>query len=143
MTEVRVVEMKLTERQRKLCELIFSGFNDENIAKELKITKGTLKQMLHSIYRTNDIKNRDELMYKFNIWSRTVRVGDVRESISFGSSKKDIYVITFMKNGYGCMVFNNGFVSSYGTLTCHYKDKLIKHYDTWQEAIASKEFKGD
>lgn len=134
MTEVRVGEMKLTKRQREVCELIVKGFNDEQISKELKITIGTVKQILHLIFRTNGVKSRSELTDKFNEWTRTVKVGDVRENWD-----KDVFVVSFIGiNGNVGVIFRDG--ECFKISKKDLKSKLLAHYDTWQEAIASKEF---
>ena len=67
-----------------------------------------------------------------------VRVGDVYIN-TFRSNPEPFVVTALKKNVMG--------ISRKGTLVCVYwgnlvpeKYKLLAHYDTWQEAIASKEF---
>jgi len=54
----------LTERQRKVFELIISGKTNKEIMAELFIEQSTLKSHINEIYRKLDIKSRSELKSK-------------------------------------------------------------------------------
>lgn len=54
----------LTERQRKVFDLIISGKTNKEIMAELFIEQSTLKSHINEIYRKLDIKSRSELKSK-------------------------------------------------------------------------------
>jgi DNA-binding CsgD family transcriptional regulator len=54
----------LTERQRKVFDLIVSGKTNKEIMAELFIEQSTLKSHINEIYRKLDIKSRSELKSK-------------------------------------------------------------------------------
>lgn len=69
-----------------------------------------------------------------------VRVGDVRETLI----GKQVYVVSsYNGDGLFSVVCNNGDVLPSVEYVYIGQDTLLKHYDTFIEAIASKEFKGE
>ena len=66
-----------------------------------------------------------------------VRVGDVRENWI-----NDVFVVTFISaHGSVDIIFKDG--DCFNISKQDLESTLLAHYDTWQEAIASKEFKGE
>lgn len=63
-----------------------------------------------------------------------VRIGDIRMMNSW------VYAVTYWRddNNYS-VIYEDGEVKILPKTSIE-KDKFIKHYNTWQEAIASKEF---
>ena len=53
---------QLTERKRDVLRLLLKGRSNSRIAAELSITEGTVKQHIHSIYKTIGVSSRAELM---------------------------------------------------------------------------------
>lgn len=51
----------LTTRERQVVGLIRLGMLNKEIAGELKLTEGTVKEYLNRIFRKLDVKNRTEL----------------------------------------------------------------------------------
>jgi len=54
----------ISEREKELITCIQQGLSNEEIAKKLYITLGTVKNHLKSIYRKLDVKNRVQLYHK-------------------------------------------------------------------------------
>lgn len=52
---------QLTPRQLELAVLLTRGWNDQHIAQELGVTKGSVRVFLHRIYRKLKIENRTQL----------------------------------------------------------------------------------
>lgn len=65
-----------------------------------------------------------------------VKVGDIRLT-----EKKIVYVVTRIDCNLFDAIHQFGGVYWAHNIDSAEKDKLIKHYDTFQEAIASEEFK--
>lgn len=57
-------------------------------------------------------------------------------------SGSDMYVVTFNDGFNICVVHNDGFTEA-ACLKDFDLDDLIAEYSTWQEAVNSKEFKGE
>ena len=56
------VSQKLTERQREVLRLMLDGLSNPQIAEELEISAGTVKQHTNSIYRGLGVASRNELL---------------------------------------------------------------------------------
>ena len=63
--ERRIVSRDLTLRERQIVDLIRQAKANKEIAYELHLTEGTVKEYLNRIFRKLDVKNRTELA----IWS--------------------------------------------------------------------------
>jgi DNA-binding NarL/FixJ family response regulator len=61
----------LTPRERQIAELICQGLRNGNIAKNLRITPGTVKTHTRNIYRKVHVKSKIDMLLKF--------LADVRE----------------------------------------------------------------
>lgn len=57
---------RLTERQRKVYDLILLGKTNKEIMSELFIEQSTLKSHINQIYKKLDIKSRRELKSTLN-----------------------------------------------------------------------------
>lgn len=55
----------MTPRELQVARLICEGFNNEDIAKALKIKHGTVKTHLRNIYRRVRVKNKITMLLKF------------------------------------------------------------------------------
>ncbi len=55
----------LTNRELQVAKFVCRGFNNEDIAAELKITYGTVKTHIRNIYRRVRIKNKIQMVLKF------------------------------------------------------------------------------
>jgi DNA-binding CsgD family transcriptional regulator len=58
-------ECHLTARELQVAKLVCRGFNNEDIAAELKITHGTIKTHIRNIYRRIRVKNKIQMVLKF------------------------------------------------------------------------------
>lgn len=56
----------LTQRELEITKLIMDGFTNQDIADKLFISIKTVKTHIYNVYQKLDIKNRTELIYKFN-----------------------------------------------------------------------------
>lgn len=54
-----------TDRELQVAKLVCRGFNNEDIAVELKITHGTVKTHIRNIYRRVRVKNKIQMVLKF------------------------------------------------------------------------------
>ena len=54
----------MSPRERQVAELVCSGFTNEEIAKALKIKRGTVKTHLRNIYRRIRVKNKITMLLK-------------------------------------------------------------------------------
>ena len=61
------MKRELTLREREIVGLIRFGKLNKEIAHELSLSEGTVKEYLHRIFRKVDVKNRTELA----IWALT------------------------------------------------------------------------
>lgn len=52
---------RLTERQRQVLRLMLDGYSNSEVARELRIAEGTVKQHAHAIYETIGISTRGQL----------------------------------------------------------------------------------
>jgi DNA-binding NarL/FixJ family response regulator len=52
-------------RELQVAKLVCQGFNNEEIAANLKITQGTIKTHMRNIYRRIRVKNRIEMLLVF------------------------------------------------------------------------------
>jgi RNA polymerase sigma factor (sigma-70 family) len=57
----REIETQLSPRETDVVRMVAKGLRNKEIAKELKITEGTVKSYLHSIYEKLEVKGRVEL----------------------------------------------------------------------------------
>ncbi len=64
------MNQKLTTRERQIVSLIRFGKLNKEIAYELRLTEGTVKEYLHRIFRKVDVKNRTELA----VWALTHQI---------------------------------------------------------------------
>ena len=55
----------MTDRELQVAKLVCRGFNNEDIATELKITYGTVKTHIRNIYRRVRVKNKILMVLKF------------------------------------------------------------------------------
>ncbi len=55
--------MKLTDREMDVCKLLVKGMSNMEIAKELFLSKHTVKSYLSQIMASANVKNRAELAY--------------------------------------------------------------------------------
>jgi len=55
----------MTPRELEVARLICEGFNNEDIAKALKIKHGTVKTHLRNVYRRVRVKNKIAMLLKF------------------------------------------------------------------------------
>jgi DNA-binding NarL/FixJ family response regulator len=55
----------MTNRELQVSKLVCRGYNNEDIAVELKITPGTVKTHIRNIYRRVRIKNKIQMVLKF------------------------------------------------------------------------------
>ena len=55
----------MTNREMQVSKLVCRGYNNEDIAAELKITPGTVKTHIRNIYRRVRIKNKIQMVLKF------------------------------------------------------------------------------
>jgi len=55
----------LTERELQTAKFVCCGFNNEDIASEMKITRGTVKTHIRNIYRRVRVKNKIQMVLKF------------------------------------------------------------------------------
>lgn len=69
-----------------------------------------------------------------------IKVGQIYKTPS-GSR----YIITYMGIYNIYLLYNDGYSMEYSlsSMKNNYDDKLIAEYSTWQEAVNSKEFKGE
>ena len=56
---------KLTDKEKKIVNLIQKGLINRDIANELKISENTVKAHIYNIFNKLHIKNRTELIIKF------------------------------------------------------------------------------
>jgi DNA-binding NarL/FixJ family response regulator len=52
----------LTERERQVATLVCAGLANKEIARQLSLCEGTVKQHAHSIYRKFHVSNRSRLI---------------------------------------------------------------------------------
>jgi len=55
----------MSPRELQVAELICKGFNNDEIAKALKIKAGTVKTHIRNIYRRIRVKNKIAMLLKF------------------------------------------------------------------------------
>lgn len=65
-SELGAVTGLLTERERDVFELMAKGFTNLQIANQLCITNGTVKNYVSAIYEKVGIRNRTTLILKFS-----------------------------------------------------------------------------
>jgi DNA-binding NarL/FixJ family response regulator len=65
----KVLSPKLSFREKQLVELVSQGKLNKEIAHELHLTEGTIKEYLHRIFRKLETTNRTELA----VWALTHR----------------------------------------------------------------------
>ena len=58
--------LNITEREKEILTLLGKGLLYKEIAEQLHITTGTVKQHLHKIYEKMHVQNRTEAILKFN-----------------------------------------------------------------------------
>ncbi len=58
--------LNITEREKEILTLLGKGLLYKEIAEQLHITTGTVKQHLHKIYAKLHVQNRTEAILKFN-----------------------------------------------------------------------------
>jgi RNA polymerase sigma factor (sigma-70 family) len=58
--------LNITEREKEILTLLGKGLLYKEIAEQLHITTGTVKQHLHKIYEKLHVQNRTEAILKFN-----------------------------------------------------------------------------
>jgi DNA-binding NarL/FixJ family response regulator len=58
--------LNITEREKEILSLLGKGLLYKEIAEQLHITTGTVKQHLHKIYEKLHVQNRTEAILKFN-----------------------------------------------------------------------------
>jgi DNA-binding NarL/FixJ family response regulator len=58
--------LNITEREKEILSLLGKGLLYKEIAEQLHITTGTVKQHLHKIYEKLHVQNRTEAIIKFN-----------------------------------------------------------------------------
>jgi two-component system, NarL family, nitrate/nitrite response regulator NarL len=52
----------LSSRERQIVSLVCDGLANKEIARELNVCEGTVKQHVHSVYRKLSVRNRGELI---------------------------------------------------------------------------------
>ncbi len=55
----------MSPRELQVAKLVCQGFNNEEIAKDLKIKHGTVKTHIRNIYRRIRVKNKIKMLLKF------------------------------------------------------------------------------
>lgn len=58
--------LPVTDREKEILTLLSKGLLYKEIAEQLRITTGTVKQHLHKIYEKLHVQNRTEAILKFN-----------------------------------------------------------------------------
>lgn len=69
-----------------------------------------------------------------------VKVGDIRKG------EMGVYVVSFiemLEDIWCTVIYQNGQTNDAFKFCVAIRDELIAHYDTWQEAVNSKEFKSE
>lgn len=61
----KVAKLPLTDREMELLELLSKGLMYKEIAENLGITTGTVKQHIHKIYDKLQVNNRTEAINKY------------------------------------------------------------------------------
>lgn len=56
---------RMSPRESQVAKLVCQGFNNDEIAKALKIRPGTVKTHIRNIYRRIRVKNKIEMLLKF------------------------------------------------------------------------------
>ena len=56
---------RMSPRESQVAKLVCQGFNNDEIAKVLKIRPGTVKTHIRNIYRRIRVKNKIEMLLKF------------------------------------------------------------------------------
>jgi DNA-binding NarL/FixJ family response regulator len=59
--ELRILSRQLSFRERQIVDLVREAKANKEIAAELCLTEGTIKEYLHHIFRKLGVKNRTEL----------------------------------------------------------------------------------
>ena len=62
--EMRVLSRQLSFRERQIVDLVREAKSNKEIAADLCLTEGTIKEYLHHIFRKLGVKNRTELALK-------------------------------------------------------------------------------
>ncbi len=56
---------RMSPRESQVAKLVCQGFNNDEVAKALKIRPGTVKTHIRNIYRRLRVKNKIEMLLKF------------------------------------------------------------------------------
>jgi DNA-binding NarL/FixJ family response regulator len=56
-------KIKISERKREILMLVYKNKSNKEIASKLKISEGTVKQHLYTVFKQLKVKNRKEAAY--------------------------------------------------------------------------------
>jgi DNA-binding NarL/FixJ family response regulator len=58
-------QYRMSPRELQVAKLVCRGFNNEEVAGQLKMKQGTVKTHIRNIYRRIQVKNKIEMLLKF------------------------------------------------------------------------------